>query len=124
MSPAIANHQARCLPHLIGLQMLAQGEAGVPLPPWAAAEVARTTGAILTETEAASRAALTSPALFRQRAAADDLRRDRPRDVGIRPSGYLTAVVVTIGLWMVLAPAIGATDRAGKPGPPEPASRS
>jgi hypothetical protein len=56
----IADHEARCLPHLISLQMLAQGEAGVPFPPWAAAEVARATGAILTETEAAGRAALTS----------------------------------------------------------------
>lgn len=29
-------------------------------------------------------------------------------DVGIRPFGYVTAMVVTIGLWLVLAPAIGA----------------
>ena len=33
-------------------------------------------------------------------------------DVGIRPFGYLTAMVVTIGLWLVLAPAIGAVGRA------------
>ena len=25
-------------------------------------------------------------------------------DVGIRPFGYLTAMVVTIGLWLVIAP--------------------
>ena len=56
----IEDHQARCLPHLIGLQMLAQGEAGVPLPRWAAAEVARATGAVLAEAEAASRAVLTT----------------------------------------------------------------
>ena len=37
-------------------------------------------------------------------------------DVGIRPFGYLTAMVVTIGLWLVLAPAIGAIARAGKSG--------
>lgn len=54
----IADYQARCLSDLISLQMLAQGEAGVPLPQWAAAEVARAAGAILTEAEAASRAAL------------------------------------------------------------------
>jgi hypothetical protein len=36
-------------------------------------------------------------------------------DVGIRPFGYLTSMVVTIGLWLVLAPAIGAAGRpAGK----------
>jgi hypothetical protein len=29
-------------------------------------------------------------------------------DVGIRPFGYLTSMVATIGLWLVLAPAIGA----------------
>lgn len=38
-------------------------------------------------------------------------------DVGIRPFGYLTSMVVTIGLWLVLAPAIGAVARApGKRG--------
>jgi len=29
-------------------------------------------------------------------------------DVGIRPFGYVTSMVVTIGLWLVLAPAIAA----------------
>ena len=33
-------------------------------------------------------------------------------DVGIQPFGYLTAMVVTIGLWLTLAPAIGAVGRA------------
>jgi hypothetical protein len=33
-------------------------------------------------------------------------------DVGIRPFGYLTAMVVTIGLWLVVAPAIAAVGRA------------
>ena len=33
-------------------------------------------------------------------------------DVGIRPFGYVTAMVVTIGLWLTLAPAIGAVGRA------------
>jgi len=37
-------------------------------------------------------------------------------DVGIRPFGYLTAMVVTIGLWLTVAPAIGAIARAGKGG--------
>jgi hypothetical protein len=36
------------------------------------------------------------------------------RDVGIRPFGYVTAMVVTIGLWLTLAPAIGAIARVGK----------
>jgi len=34
-------------------------------------------------------------------------------DVGIRPFGYVTSMVVTIGLWLVLAPAIGAVRRSG-----------
>ena len=29
-------------------------------------------------------------------------------DVGIRPFGYVTSMVVTIGLWLTVAPAIGA----------------
>ena len=33
------------------------------------------------------------------------------RDTGIRPFGYLTSMVVTIALWLVIAPAIGATTR-------------
>jgi hypothetical protein len=33
-------------------------------------------------------------------------------DVGIKPFGYLTAMVVTIGLWLVVAPAAGAIARA------------
>ncbi len=32
-------------------------------------------------------------------------------DVGIRPFGYETSMVVTIGLWLTLAPAIGAVGR-------------
>jgi hypothetical protein len=37
-----------------------------------------------------------------------DLRRDVAADVGFRPFGYVTSTVVTIGLWLTLAPAIGA----------------
>lgn len=32
-------------------------------------------------------------------------------DTGIRPFGYVTSMVATIGLWLVLAPAIGAVAR-------------
>jgi len=35
-------------------------------------------------------------------------------DVGIRPFGYLTAMVVTIGLWLTIAPAAGALARMTK----------
>ena len=34
-------------------------------------------------------------------------------DVGIHPFGYVTSMVVTIGLWLTLAPAIGAASRSG-----------
>jgi hypothetical protein len=37
-------------------------------------------------------------------------------DVGIRPFAYLTAMVVTIGLWLTLASAIGAVSRVGTSG--------
>jgi hypothetical protein len=29
-------------------------------------------------------------------------------DTGVKPFGYLTSMVATIGLWLVVAPAIGA----------------
>jgi hypothetical protein len=35
-------------------------------------------------------------------------------DVGIKPFGYLTSMVVTIGLWLVVVPAAGAVARVGK----------
>jgi len=39
------------------------------------------------------------------------------KDVGIRPFGYITSMIGTIGLWLVVAPAIGAIARRdpGKP---------
>jgi hypothetical protein len=35
-------------------------------------------------------------------------------DVGIHPFGYVTSMIVTIGLWLTLAPAVGAIARTGK----------
>jgi len=35
-------------------------------------------------------------------------------DAGIRPFGYLTSMIVTVGLWLTLAPAIGAIARVGR----------
>jgi hypothetical protein len=32
-------------------------------------------------------------------------------DLGIRPIGYVTSMVVTIGLWLVIAPVVGAIAR-------------
>jgi len=32
-------------------------------------------------------------------------------DVGIRPFGYTTSMIATVGLWLTLAPAIGAVAR-------------
>ena len=34
-------------------------------------------------------------------------------DTGIQPFGYVTSMVVTIALWLTLAPAIGAIARTG-----------
>lgn len=56
----IQEHQARCLAPLISLRMLAQGEAGAPLPRWVVAEVAQATNTVLAEVEAAGRAVLTA----------------------------------------------------------------
>ena len=54
----IRDHQARCVAPLISLRMLAQGEAGLPLPRWVVVEIAQATGTVLAETEAAGRAVL------------------------------------------------------------------
>ena len=35
-------------------------------------------------------------------------------DAGIRAFGYVTSMVVTIGLWLTMAPAIGAVARVAK----------
>jgi len=37
------------------------------------------------------------------------------RNVGTHPFGYVTAMLVTIGLWLAVAPAIGAVARVPKP---------
>jgi len=36
-------------------------------------------------------------------------------DVGIRPFGYVTSMIVTIALWLTLAPVIGSISRVGRP---------
>jgi hypothetical protein len=35
-------------------------------------------------------------------------------EVGIRPFGYITSMIVTIALWLTLAPAVGAIARAAR----------
>ncbi len=37
-------------------------------------------------------------------------------DVGIRPFGYVTSMIVTIALWLTVAPAMGAIARTGRGG--------
>jgi hypothetical protein len=54
----IHDHQTHCLAPLISLRMLAQGEAGTPLPRWVVVEIAQATSTVLAEAEAAGRAAL------------------------------------------------------------------
>ena len=59
----IHDHEARCLAPLISLRMLAQGEAGTPLPRWVVVEVAQATGTVLAEAEAAGHATLAAAGL-------------------------------------------------------------
>jgi len=35
-------------------------------------------------------------------------------DVGVRPFGYLTSMVATIALWIVLVPAVAAVSRSNR----------
>src|SRR5579875_431698 len=58
----IEDHQARCQPYLAVLRTLAGREAGTGLPRQAAAQVARATGAVLAEVEAAVREARSAAA--------------------------------------------------------------
>ena len=51
----IGDHQARCLPYLLTLRMLARDDAETRFPWLARVEVTRATGAILAEAEAAGR---------------------------------------------------------------------
>jgi hypothetical protein len=64
----IRDHQASCLAPLISLRLLAQGGAGAPLPRWVVVEVARATGTVIAEAEAAGHAALTAAGASRGRA--------------------------------------------------------
>jgi hypothetical protein len=36
--------------------------------------------------------------------------------IGVRPFGYITSMIVTIALWLAVAPAIGAIARTGRGG--------
>lgn len=56
----IQDRQARCLGHLISLRMLAQTEPGTLLPRRVVVEIARATGAVVAEAEAAGQAVLTA----------------------------------------------------------------
>lgn len=56
----LQDHQARCLTHLISLRMLVQTEPGALLPRRIVVEIARATGAIVAEAEAAGQAVLTA----------------------------------------------------------------
>ena len=56
----IQDHQARCLAHLISLRMLAHTEPGALLARSVVVEIARATGAVLAEAEAAGKAVLTA----------------------------------------------------------------
>jgi len=56
----IEDHEARCLPHLLVLRMLASDDAEVPSPWLAMAKVAQATDAILAEAETAGREARTA----------------------------------------------------------------
>ena len=58
----IREHGAGRAAPLISLRMLAQGEAGAPLPRRVVVEVAQATGTVLAEAEAAGRAALAAVA--------------------------------------------------------------
>ena len=56
----LQEHEARCLTHLISLRMLAHTEPGALLPRRVVVEIARATGAVVAEAEAAGQVVLTA----------------------------------------------------------------
>jgi hypothetical protein len=74
---SIQDHQARCVAPLISLRMLAEGEAGAPLPRWVVVEVAQATGTVLAEAEAAGQAALAAAGVSSDRPGEDTFLRVR-----------------------------------------------
>jgi hypothetical protein len=73
----IRDHQSRCHPHLLRLQLMARGEAGATVPRQIAAEVRDATDAILAEAEAAVRTALAATADRRREPATETFLRAR-----------------------------------------------
>ena len=51
MVDAVQEHQARCVPHLVELRLLAGELAGTPLPPDVVSAVGVAVGAVVTEAE-------------------------------------------------------------------------
>ena len=73
----IRDHQSRCHPHLLRLQLVARGEVGSTVPRQIAAEVRDATNAILAEAEAAVRTALAAAADRRRGPATETFLRAR-----------------------------------------------
>jgi hypothetical protein len=69
----LRDHQARCMPHMAMLHLLAGDVAGEQVPPDAAEQIARATSAILAEARAAARAALAALADRNSRSASVSL---------------------------------------------------
>jgi hypothetical protein len=113
----LEDHRARCLPHLLRLRMLARDAAEAPLPWLAVTEVARATGAILAEVEAAVRVAAgdgPGPGIFlgvrlsRLTAAADDA-------IAAARAGDFTRLRRHMYRFEALTSAIWAVQDAGRP---------
>jgi hypothetical protein len=118
----IGDHQARCLPYLLTLRMLARDDAETPFPWLVQAEVIRATGAILAEAEAAGREVRAVPGggpdtgiflgvrLRRLAAAADDA-------VGAAGAGDFTRLRRHLRRFEVLTSAIWEVQDGARPGP-------
>ena len=131
LADQIQDHQARCVAPLISLRMLAQGEAGMPLPRWVVAEVAEATGTVLAEAEAVGGAAPTAAGvsrghprdetflrvrLDRLAAAADDaIAAARAGDVGDLRRHLRRFDALTSAIWTVQDSVYGSRRLSGTP---------
>jgi hypothetical protein len=131
LADQIEDHQARCVAPLVSLRMLAQGEAGAPLPRRVVIEVAQATGTVLAEAEAVGRAALTAAGIARGHpldetflrvrldrlaAAADDaIAAARAGDCGVLRRQLSRFDALTTAIWTVQDAVYGSRRLSGTP---------
>lgn len=119
----IEDHQARCLPHLVTLRMIARDDAEMPFPWQVRAEVAGAAEAIVAEAEAAGREVRAATGGGPSAGIFLDVRLSRLASaaasvIAAAEAGDLTPLRRHLRRFEVLTSAIWAVHDATQPGPP------